>query len=557
MLTIVSGDTPYNAAKALLGSPDDDARSPTALQFVASVQQEVTKVTRAELRTRMHQVAQTLVANTKVGDRVLVALPTSLDFVATVLASLWSGRIAIPTAASLTPRELEFIVNDAEPAIVVTHAPQDLPPGSQSLAMHLPDPRDRATGECGSRSDTSSDGGPSTNAEPNPSRMPAQGDEPRDPLVPPHSTVADTPALLIYTSGSTAAPKGVLHAHRAIDARRLMQRAWTGIRSGDVVLHAGRLNWTYTLGIAVFDTLAARATGVVHASPDNTTNWRAIIDFVGASVFATVPSVYRRFLRDATITPASMPTLRHALTAGERLSPSLAHAWNAAVGRPIYEALGMTECSTYISRGPDISYRPGSVGVAQPGRRVTLVPLASEPTQVDQVTGEERDVVGELAIDTHDPGLLLSYWRRPDETREAFRHGHFMTGDIVRRDADGYLYVVGRADELLNCLGTRIAPAEIEAVLRQIPGVADVAVGARRVRDDLELVAAYLVAEPGLNVRREDVEAILARDLAPFKHPKVILQVSSIPRTPNGKIQRHAIATLSGEELLTTPTPGA
>ena len=242
-------------------------------------------------------------------------------------------------------------------------------------------------------------------------------------------TAADDPAFLIYTSGTTAPPKGVLHAQRSAFGRRPMYQGWYGIGPDDRMLHAGAFNWTFTLGTGLTDPWANGATAIIYTGEKDPALWPRLIAETGATLFAGVPGVYRQMLKYAKPAPADFGVLRHGLMAGETPPPGLFEEWEARTGRPLYEALGMSEISTYVSSGPGVPRKPGAVGKAQAGRRLAVLPLdgGSEPLP----SGEE----GLLAVHRSDPGLMLGYWQRPQEERDVYRGDWFVGGDLAVIDA--------------------------------------------------------------------------------------------------------------------------
>ena len=254
--------------------------------------------------------------------------------------------------------------------------------------------------------------------------------------------------------------------------------------------------------------------------------------------------------------------------AGEALPSALWQEWIEATGVPLYESLGMSEISTFVSTGPDVPVRPGSPGRAQPGRRIAVLDpdsLAGEPRELD--VGE----VGRLAVHRDDPGLMLGYWRRPEENAEVFRGDWFVTSDLAAIDADGYVTYHGRSDDVITAMGYRVSPVEVEDALAGVEGVAEVAVAALDVGDGVRLVCAWVVstgafpayaadsssesaADPSSEsgpesaadpvhadphaALRERVLARAAEQLAPYKRPREVRVVESLPRTANGKVVR-------------------
>jgi acyl-coenzyme A synthetase/AMP-(fatty) acid ligase len=359
-------------------------------------------------------------------------------------------------------------------------------------------------------------------------------------------TSADDPAYLVYTSGTTSRPKGVLHAHRAAWARRLMIDHWLGVGPGDVMLHAGAINWTYTLGVGIIDPLASGASAVLYNGHPDPAVWPRLIEKYAATIFAAVPGVYRQMLKQADLSAQKLASLRHGLSAGAALSPALLAEWRERTGKPIFEAFGMSECSTFISSGPATPVRPGSPGRPQPGRIVAALPRDSGETPQERESGETplpQGETGVLAVRRGDPGLMLRYWNRPDEERDAFRGDWFVCGDLVHFDADGYAWHHGRADEVMNPGGYRVSPAEVEKCLLHFDGVADAAVAERAGRDaSATIIRAYVVARDGATL---DAEALLAHchaHLASYKCPRAITFLDALPRNANGKLNRAALA---------------
>jgi acyl-coenzyme A synthetase/AMP-(fatty) acid ligase len=270
--------------------------------------------------------------------------------------------------------------------------------------------------------------------------------------------------------------------------------------------------------------------------------WPELIRRFSATLFAAVPGVYRQMLRQPSCTTENLASLRHGLTAGEALAPALQAQFRERFGKPLYEALGMSEISTYISSGPTIAPRPGSPGKPQPGRKIAILPLEGGATPL--APGES----GLIAVHRSDPGLMLGYWNRPEAEAEVFRGDWFVGGDVAEMDADGYVWLHGRADDMMNAQGYRVSPAEVEAVLSHAPGVADVAVAERRVRADVSVICAFIVTAPGAALDEQALARHCAEHLAAYKNPKSYVALESLPRTKNGKIARRLLPQLWAPE---------
>src|SRR5262249_26838152 len=218
-------------------------------------------------------------------------------------------------------------------------------------------------------------------------------------------------------------------------------------------------------------------------------------------------TIYRQIIQKTRYGAADVPTLRHCMSAGESLSGEVLAGWRARFGQDIYEGLGMTECSYYISQPRQLPIRSGSAGCPQPGHAVQLL----DPKTWHCVpVGDE----GMLCIQRSDPALMLRYWDRPEETAAAFHGDWFLTGDYARVDADGYLWFLGRRDDLINTFGYRVSPHEIERVLKDHAAVADCAAVGEEVAAGKIVVAAHVVPRPGAAVSADELIAYAQQHLA-------------------------------------------
>ena len=455
-----------------------------------------------ELWERVERIGRGLLARgLSPGDRVLVRLPHSPQYALAFFGATAAGLVPVPASPQLTAEEAEFLLADAEARAVVT-TPElrlDAFDGVELLDSEL----DRPDG---------ADALPQTDAE--------------------------APAFLIYTSGTTAQPKGVLHAHRTLRGRALMRESWQGFGASDTTLHAGALNWTYTLGVGLMDAWAAGAHAVLFGGEHDPAGWPRLIRRLGVTVFAAVPTVYRQLLKYGRPEALAGSPLRYGLCAGEPLTPTLLDEWRARAGTDLYEALGMTEVSTYISSGPSTPVRAGSPGRPQPGRRVAILPEegGTEPLPPGEV--------GFLAVHRSDPGLMLGYWRRPQEAAQVYRGEWFVGGDLAAIDQDGYLWFHGRADDMIKSFGYRLSPVEIESVLESCAGVTEAAVVGLPLDETKTLVTACVVRGDdgsGSAVTEDVLAAYVAEHLAAYKRPHQYRFVDTLPRTRNGKLQRRVL----------------
>jgi acyl-coenzyme A synthetase/AMP-(fatty) acid ligase len=425
------------------------------------------------------------------GDMLLLRLGNTPDFPVAFLGAIAAGIVPVPTAQGLTEPEITKIADSLQPKAILAHPGIALPKSAapvltdlEALSAHPP--------------------GGFTQGDPN--RL----------------------AYLVFTSGSSGTPKPVAHAHRAVWARRMMWDGWYGLMPEDRVLHAGAFNWTFTLGTGLLDPWAIGATALIPAEGLKPEALPLLLKRHDATIFAAAPGLFRKLT--AAETPLSLPKLRHGLSAGEKLPEALRQRWTKVTGTPMHEALGMSECSTFLSGAPTRPAPTGTLGFAQPGRRIAI--LSENGTELPQ--GE----TGILAIHRSDPGLFLGYRTGPEQFDLPLTGDWFLTGDLVSRNPDGSLTYHGRRDDLLTTGGFRVSPLEIEAVFQHAPGVTDCAALATAVKSDTEVIALAFTgpaSEAGL-------DALAQTHLARYKQPRLYARLETLPRSANGKLDRRALA---------------
>lgn len=431
------------------------------------------------------------------GDRILMRLGNSTEFPLLFLAAITAGLIPVPTSAMLTGPEVAKLCDLVAPALIVADAAVAVPaappcpvlPAAALQAMHA---------------------------------LPPHGFEMGDP---------NRLAYIIFTSGTSGRPQAVAHAHRAILGRAMMLQGWYGLTAQDRVLHAGAFNWTYTLGTGLMDPWTVGATALIPAPGTAPDALPALLDRSRATIFAAAPGVYRQMLRHPL---PVLPHLRHGLSAGEALPQATRDAWHAATGTPIFEAFGMSEISTFISGCPARPAPAGATGYAQPGRHVAVLDTAGQPAPIG--------VDGILAVNRHDPGLFLGYYRDDAATQARFVGDWYLTGDTAQMAADGAITYRGRHDDMMNAGGYRVSPLEVEAVIATLPGVTDCAVIEVAVKAGTTIIACVYAAPHPL--AEGALQAHAAQSLARYKQPRAYHHMPHLPRNANGKLNRRALRDL-------------
>jgi len=450
-----------------------------------------------------HQFAQAvggiatglLAAGLRPGDMLLMRLGNTVEFPQVFLAAITVGIVPVPTSAQLTEHEVARIIADLAPAAVVRAPevasaahPHEIPLTAIRNMQGLPP----AEFDMGS-----------------PERL----------------------AYAVYTSGTGGTPRAVGHAHRAIWARRMMIRDWYALTSQDRLLHAGAFNWTFTLGTGIMDPLSQGATAIIPGCESVPEDLPALMTRTSASIFAAVPGIYRKILKSADI--PDLPSLRHGLAAGEKLSAPLHADWQNRTGTPIYEAFGMSECSTFISSAPHRKADPDALGQPQAGRRVAILD-EDGPVPINQE--------GIIAVHRDDPGLMLRYLQAPDATRNRFRGEWFVTGDRGIMSETGQIRYCGRDDDMMNAGGYRLSPLEIERAFATLDGLTQFAAAEVEVKPGVRIIVGFYSGRADLT--ESDLRAFAEQELAEYKRPKSYKRLAAFPSNPNGKLLRRALPDL-------------
>ncbi|MFE7856830.1 acyl-CoA synthetase [Streptomyces sp. NPDC057403] len=435
-------------------------------------------------------------------DRVAVWATPALETAVAVVAALEAGVAAVPLNPRSGGKELEHILSDSRPALLLA-APGDEPPAPVS-------------------------GLPRVDVEVIGSAVPA----------PAASVTGEDPALVVYTSGTTGPPKGAVIPRRAI-AGTLDALAdawqWTG---DDVLVHGLPLFHVHGLVLGILGPLR-RGGSVRHLGRFSTEGVTRALG-AGATMLFGVPTMYHRIAQALPREPELAAALGRArlLVSGSAALPVHDHERiAAATGRRVIERYGMTETLMNTSVRADGEPRAGTVGVPLPGVELRLVEEDGTP-----VASYDGETVGEIQV--RGPNLFTGYLNRPDATEAAFTaDGFFRTGDMAVRESDGYVRIVGRkATDLIKSGGYKIGAGEIENALLEHPGVREAAVTGEPDADLGERIVAWVVPEdaeapPGA---AELADHVAAR-LAPHKRPRVVRYLDALPRNDMGKIMKRAL----------------
>ncbi|MEM7090546.1 MAG: class I adenylate-forming enzyme family protein [Pseudomonadota bacterium] len=433
-----------------------------------------------------------LQAGLKPGDIALMRLGNTLDFPIAYLGAIAVGIVPVPTSSQLTAPETARMIAELRPAAILRDPDVPCAPHDVQIAL------DRLQ---------------------NMRNLPAARYLMDDP---------ERLAYVVYTSGTSGRPRAVAHAHRAIWARQMMVDGWYGLRETDRLCHAGAFNWTYTLGTGLMDPWTLGATALI---PEPKTEIPALPDLLRhhrATIFAAAPGVIRKMVSNTE--KLTLPDLRHGLSAGEKLSRHLHDRWTEVTYTELYEAYGMSECSTFISSSPSHPARGDALGQPQPGRRVAIV-------DSDGPVSHGQD--GTIAVHKSDPGLMLTYLNAPDEARQRLQGDWFLTGDQGKMAIDGQITYLGREDDMMNAGGYRVSPVEVESVLSHYPGIDQVGAAAVEVKQDTFVIAAFYTGPERLD--EAALRTYVQSNLARYKQPRAFVHLPALPTGGNGKLLRRAL----------------
>lgn len=510
----------FNIAKACLDDPIERGLGQKVAMGVENEKtgyQEITYQGLYELTSRFAHLLKEF--GIQKGDRILIRLPNCVEYPIAFYGSLRYGAIAVPTSALLTGIEVQYLAENSTAKVLVTHIAM-----WEQLKESLSDVKTLSKviliGE-----------GDFDEHEKNivfwqkvyPS-LPNSFEA--------FATKSEDPAYLVYTSGTTGYPKGVLHAHRALLGR--LPAAWYWFpffeERDEKILHSGKFNWTYVLGTALMDPLYHGKSVLAYEGKNDASTWISLIQKHSCTIFIGVPTIYRQILQKTNFGYEDVPTLRHCMCAGEHLSDDVFYEWRRRFRQDIYEAIGMSECSYYISHSRFLPTRPGSAGIPQPGHDIKLI----DENFREVPTGEE----GMIAIPLSDPGLFLRYWNLPEEDAKLRKNGFFLTGDYARKDEDGYIWFLGRKDDIIQTFGYRVSPHEIERVYKEHPAVLDCVALGEEISPNKILPVLIVITEKNTSSTEEELLEYGRRNLAEYKRPKRIYFVQDFPRTKNGKVLR-------------------
>ena len=475
------------------------------------------QLTFAELSTRAQRLCHVLSdAGVRQGDTVIVVLPRLVAWWEVVTACLRMGEVVSPGTTQLAPNDLAYRIDAAQARAVITDE------RNAAKFEALPNPTLRA-------------------------KLLVDGSRPgwidyatalaaAAPVFEAADTAAEDDALCYFTSGTTGYPKMAIQTQAYGLAHRITGHYWLDLRPEDVHWNLSDTGWAKAAWSSYFGPWTCGAAIFVHHTegfdPKRTLE---VLARYPITTFCGAPTIYRMLVQQ-DLGAYRFPTLRHCVGAGEPLNPEIIQTWQTATGLVIRDGYGQTESVLLCASFPCLEPRFGSMGKPAPGIDLAVI------DDLGAVLPPDRE--GDVAVrvqPSRPPGLFKEYRGDAERTARAFRGDWYLTGDRAYVDVDGYFWFVGRADDVILSAGYRIGPFEVESALLEHAAVIESAVVSSP--DDLrgEVVKAFVVLAPGIEASPALVRALqdhVKSVTAPYKYPRKIEFVESLPKTVSGKIRR-------------------
>jgi len=474
------------------------------------------KISHADMARRSSRVANYLRdLGVKRGDRVLLMLPNRVELWETMLAGIKLGAVMVPTSMLAMPADLADRLQRGDVRHIIAQGSEaakfaGLADGATRIAVGAPAEGGHA-GWADYADSASADSG----------------------FVPQGVALAHEPLLLYFTSGTTAQPKLVLHSHESYPVGHLSTMYWIGLQAGDVHWNISSPGWAKHAWSCFFAPWNAGATVFVfnYARFDAKTAFD-VIERCGVTSLCAPPTVWRLMIQQDLA--AWKTPLRELVSAGEPLNPEVIERVEKAWGLRIRDGFGQSETTAQIGNAPGQIIKPGSMGRPLPGYHIALLDA-----------NDQRADEGEIAVvlETELVGLMLGYEGEHEKTAEVMRAGYYHTGDIARRDADGYYFYIGRNDDVFKSSGYRISPFELENVLLEHDAVMEAAIVPSPDPLRLAVPKAFISLRDGVepsNALAQSIFAFARAKLAAYKRIRRI-EFCPLPKTISGKIRRVAL----------------
>lgn len=507
---------------------DERAKDRTKLALLSLDEgQNPTYHTFFELKVLTDKFANALLRlNVAKGDRALIILQSISQWYVAMIGMIKLGVVPMPGTHLLTEKDIIYRLTRSEATVVITDA-------------HHAEVVEKAAKQCSTLKTkiivrSKREGWFSFEEEME--KSPIELD--RAKIV---KTKSSDPLLIYFTSGTTGNPKMVLHTHAYPIGHEVTARFAQALTDKDLHWTVSDTGWAKCAWGKLFGQMIVGAAVIQWETPGrfDPDGLLYAMERFGVTTFCAPPTVYRMLIQK-DLSKYKL-NLRHCMSAGEPMNPEVIKAWKDAFGHDIYDFYGQTETVCMLANFPFMPIKYGSVGKSTPGHDIRIVDDEGKELGVS----EEGNIALRLSSG-HPPGLMREYWKDGDEMEKSFHHGYYFTGDKAYRDDDGYIWFVGRSDDVIKSSGYRIGPFEVESALIEHPAVAEAAVvgvedpeGVRGV-----LVKAFIVLAKGFEASdklTKEIQDYVKKTTAPYKYPRLIQYMKELPKTTSGKILRREL----------------
>lgn len=505
-----------NAAHIAIDIPAESARKNKVALYWQSESGETKKYTFSELSLLSNKFANVLKNNgIKRGDRVFFFLPRIPEFYYGFLGTLKVGAIAGTLFSAFGPQALYDRLSNAGTKILITN--KDLYSRVKKIKSALP----------ALKKVILVDEGLETLMNKSSGKLKIAQMDPTD------------PAFMLYTSGTTGKPKGVVHIHQAILVEYLTAKWALDIKDEDVYWPTADPGWVTGIAYGILGSWAAGSSTLIYEGRFSPEKWYQLIQDYRVNVWYTAPTAIRMLAAAGlqAVKKYDLSSLRHLASVGEPLNPEAVYWGLKAFGLPFHDNWWQTETGgILIANYPCLNIKPGSMGKSIPGIKASIVDNRGKILSSGQI--------GNLAIKPPWPSMMKTIWKRPQKYKSYFVKGWYITGDLAYEDKDHYFWFVGRVDDVIKTAGERVGPFEVESALISHPAIIEAGVIGKPDPLRGEIIKAFISLKPGYkpsNKLKEEIQLFVKKELAGHAYPREIEFIDKLPKTRSGKIVRRLL----------------